>query len=491
MENNNIINKSNPPSSNRESIYEDCESVIKSNSLRNLYIFPNQQVFQQNQSISKIKKLQNQEIFNSNVQNLLNEYKTPSSYLKDTYQQIQPKISAGIIEPHLDNLIQLQSFQADSDSIWICKFSYNGRYLATGGKSSVLKIWEVLTTEESIEQYENHTINKYCNFIFDNAIRIYTEHSSDIIDIAWSNHNENLLVSVSLDHSAILWDINQKSSVKVFHHNAIVTCIDFLPFEAQSFLIEQPLNNNNNQNQIRDLFVTGCFDKIIRVWEIPIKNRIKTNDITEDEGEPNLYINVTEYITAIAFFPDGDYLALGSSDGKISVYDCHKQLRYSYSFTCRNQSGKYSSGRKITKIFFKNRTQCIITTNDSRIRLVNVIDGTIIKKFKGHLNEEGMIKADYEEIYGMIMCPSEDNYIYFWNCDVGNSLKNYCYEYIYPYNSKNEGNITCSIFVNDTWLDEYNKKIQKIVPQCFIRTIIITTSSKGNVQVLLNYEDIS
>ena len=32
---------------------------------------------------------------------------------------------------------------AHSDSIWVAKFSYCGRYLATGGKDACLKIWKV------------------------------------------------------------------------------------------------------------------------------------------------------------------------------------------------------------------------------------------------------------------------------------------------------------------------------------------------------------
>lgn len=33
--------------------------------------------------------------------------------------------------------------QAHSDSIWVARFSFCGRYLATGGKDACLKIWKV------------------------------------------------------------------------------------------------------------------------------------------------------------------------------------------------------------------------------------------------------------------------------------------------------------------------------------------------------------
>ena len=37
----------------------------------------------------------------------------------------------------------VQGFKAHSDSIWVAKFSPDGQFLATGGKDSILKIWQM------------------------------------------------------------------------------------------------------------------------------------------------------------------------------------------------------------------------------------------------------------------------------------------------------------------------------------------------------------
>lgn len=92
-------------------------------------------------------------------------------------------------------------------------------------------------------------------------------------------------------------------------------------------------------------------------------------------------------------------------------------MRYSCSFNCRNKSGKYSNGRKITGIAFINRKEAVVTTNDSRIRIVNAMNGTIIRKYKGHLNEQSLIRASYDEIYNMLLSASDNGYIYLWNSD--------------------------------------------------------------------------
>ena len=56
----------------------------------------------------------------------------------------------------------------------------------------------------------------------------------------------------------------------------------------------------------------------------------------------------------------------------------------------------------------------MVTTNDSSIRLVNVNDGKIIQKYKGITNDEYMIRATFEEIYDLIICASDDGYVYVW-----------------------------------------------------------------------------
>ena len=90
------------------------------------------------------------------------------------------------------------------------------------------------------------------------------------------------------------------------------------------------------------------------------------------------------------------------------------RLKYSYSFDCKNKSGKFSDGRKITNIEFLNMNLVLITTNDSSVRLVNVNDGKVIQKYKGLKNEEYMIRASFEEIYDLIISASDDGYTYIW-----------------------------------------------------------------------------
>lgn len=56
--------------------------------------------------------------------------------------------------------------------------------------------------------------------------------------------------------------------------------------------------------------MSGCLDKIVRVWDI---SKRKVTD----------YINVTDLITSISFFPDGNQIVVGFHNGKVNIFDLY------------------------------------------------------------------------------------------------------------------------------------------------------------------------
>lgn len=116
----------------------------------------------------------------------LKEITVDLEFLRKNLKTIIPK-NKGVKDKHLTNAFELQNFQADSQQIWVAKFSVNGKYLATGGKSGVLKIWEIFSEDDSINNYEYKGLISYLKLINETAFRIYTEHVEDIIDICWNS----------------------------------------------------------------------------------------------------------------------------------------------------------------------------------------------------------------------------------------------------------------------------------------------------------------
>lgn len=89
-------------------------------------------------------------------------------------------------DKHLQTLLKLQCFQADNEQIWSVVVSNDDKYIATGGKSGVLKIWQIYSFEESIINFDPKNMELFLKFINENPVKMYAEHTNDIIDIVWS-----------------------------------------------------------------------------------------------------------------------------------------------------------------------------------------------------------------------------------------------------------------------------------------------------------------
>ena len=91
----------------------------------------------------------------------------------------------------------------------------------------------------------------------------------------------------------------------------------------------------------------------------------------------------------------------------------------------KNQHGNYSDGRKVTGIDFLTGAIAMITTNDSRIRFVNIITGIILIKLKGHRNDHYFVRASHtsDERGSYAICGSEDGNVFLWN-QIESNLKN-------------------------------------------------------------------
>ena len=175
----------------------------------------------------------------------------------------------------------------------------------------------------------------------------------------------------------------------------------------------------NSENYV----VTGCFDKTIRVWNVPSRK------VIDWQQTPN-------FITAMQTNEAGDKLVVGLADGVLLVYDCASQNKSSFDqrglgskqirdeglrlfrrIDVKNQHGNYSDGRKVTGVDFLTGAIAMITTNDSRIRFVNIITGVILIKLKGHMNDHYFVRASHtsDERGSYAICGSEDGNVYLWN----------------------------------------------------------------------------
>ncbi|KAI1816197.1 WD40 repeat-like protein [Poronia punctata] len=277
--------------------------------------------------------------------------------------------------------------------IWAVGFSQDGRFLATGGRDRILRVWAVISTEEDRKAYgEEEEANgekaeRLSAPVFHSkAAREFVGHEGDILALSWSKNN--FLLSSSMDKTVRLWHMSRQECLCTFKHKDFVTSIAFHPTDDRFFL-------------------AGSLDSSLRLWSIPDKAVAFSSQLSD-------------IITAVAFSPDGKTAIAGCLNGFCMFYET-EGLKHLYQLHVRSSRGKNAKGSKITGIQAMELTgkaagevDLLITSNDSRIRVYSLSDRGLKAKFRGHTNACNQIRASFSDDGNFVICGSEDGRTFIW-----------------------------------------------------------------------------
>lgn len=285
----------------------------------------------------------------------------------------------------------LQESQAHTGSVWTAEVSPDGAWFLTGGKDLKLMLYRIAPPEDG----SNSILHHECT---------YEGHQGDVLCVSWAKNSE-MFVSSSMDRTVRLWKLPKgrrghtvplgqyhqaqrgtegqvQREAQVFEHADFVTSVAFHP---------------NNE-----WFVSGCFDKKLRVWSIR-------------EQSVLFWVDMASFITSVALASEGRMVICGDHEGKATFFDT-EGLRWITQIHVRSRRGRNSKGKKISGIrVMPDQETFLVTSNDSRIRLFRLSDFGLICKYKGFQNDSFQIIANPSESGEHIICGSESNNVIIWN----------------------------------------------------------------------------
>lgn len=301
-----------------------------------------------------------------------------------------------------------QEIRAHKGAIRTMKFSASGCYLASGGEDCIVRIWQVRVVGSSCKCPSGNSCCELSDKVRDRRSilgrkgidsapvvipkKVFTidemplqelhGHTSDVLDLSWSN--SDCLLTSSMDKTVRLWKVGCDQCLKIFQHTDYVTCVQFNPVDDE-------------------YFISGSIDGKVRIWSV------SENHVVD-------WADIRDIVTAICYRPDGEGFVVGSVMGNCRFYNYSGDAMQLETQLCI-QGRKKSAGKPITGLQFspEDSKRVMITSADSRVR---IFDGDAVHKFKGLRRTKSQLSASFTSDGRYIISAGEDSSVYVWNYDL-------------------------------------------------------------------------
>ncbi|KFD72650.1 hypothetical protein M514_15054, partial [Trichuris suis] len=276
-------------------------------------------------------------------------------------------------------------------AVWCMNFSDCGRLLATAGQDSVIRIWVL----KSAFKHFSDMRARYCSKGEASLSDLPSRENS------FTNQEEVKSFIEDEKRSLRMGATGEEGEARQRYSSSPVNSADevwapFMPNPLCSF-------RGHSSDVLDDdrYFISGSLDGKIRLWLIPEKKVVNWNEL--DEGQ---------LVTAVTFVKNGELVAVGTYNGRCIFYTSDK-LSYHAQIDLRRYGFKRHIMCKITGLD-SYQDKLLITCNDSRIRLYDVRDLTLVCKYRGFTNRSSQIRARFSHNGQFIIAGSEDSMVYMW-----------------------------------------------------------------------------
>ncbi|XP_056422576.1 jouberin isoform X2 [Hyla sarda] len=229
-------------------------------------------------------------------------------------------------------------------------------------------------------------------------------HLNVVYDLCWSKDDQHLL-SASSDGTVRLWKITNEASsaTKVLPHPSFVYTAKFHPMSDQ-------------------LAVTGCYDAVIRVWNVKVKE-IYGHLLQEFDGHKS-------FINSLCFDAEGLHMFSGDSSGLIIMWNTSisrgpKQNPVELWGILKEIKETEMKGIAVNHLqVHPNGRRLLIHTKDSTVRIMD-LRILAAKKYIGATNYREKLHSAFTPCGTFVIAGSEDGAAYVWNAETGDQVAKY------------------------------------------------------------------
>ncbi|VDM15938.1 unnamed protein product [Hydatigera taeniaeformis] len=301
----------------------------------------------------------------------------------------------------------------DIDSVSMTSVSFSTSRMDDGGSScsssglldsvsiSTRSRGEVASSDLLLLSSESR-LSSSSTYYHPQPLLVYRGHEGVITELAWS---KNLfLLSTGMDRQVRLWHVSRQECLCAFSHNDTVPAIVFHPKDDRYFL-------------------SGSLDGKLRLWNIPDKKvrfwvDVPLPSCLPSPSSPAASVGgggteLKTIITCATFACDSTKVVVGSYDGRVMFFNT--ELTYITFITVKSVSGRCQQCR-VTAIEVDptDSNKILVTSNDSRVRLIDARDYHTLCKYRGFLNETSQIRASFSATGRYLISGSENCFFYIW-----------------------------------------------------------------------------
>ena len=221
-------------------------------------------LYSQNNPINQYQEDQ-KDSNNANNNNLNNNFQTLTDPENTSNYRIKPVFECELNGAHIS-------------TVNICRFSPNGKYLATGSDDNTVIIWVQKSRPATFGSTEEKV--SWCNY------KILRGHSGDVYDLSW-NPDSKYLISGSVDNYCMIWNIEKAKCVNRFmDHEHFVQGVSWDP--RNKYILTQSSDKSvrfykNTQSKLEMKFIY-----INQLKRFEIKNKNNSNNNNENKINNNI-----------------------------------------------------------------------------------------------------------------------------------------------------------------------------------------------------------